>query len=630
MKIKKLKITNFKGVSDQEISFADKTVISGENATGKTTIADAWFWLMTGRDSNLVDNPMVIPVGSTEANPMVEAELDIDSKPVTVRKIQTYKAKDGKESTTNQYLVNEVPMTERDFKAKLEEYGIDTEKFLVFSHPDYLLKDTSKKNREFIRNKILFPMSESKTDKELATKAKLKDLSAMLDNYTLQEIEAMQKATLTKIDKEIGKDNKIANVRIDELLRGKANLNEKEITSRFNDINLKIEQTELATKAFVEKQAEIKTEIMQKKFDLNAISTDLKAEAIKMQNELETMLVDARNELSQTERRKADIESMIEACKKAINDNANRAETLTKQNEQISASVFDESDLTCPMCGQTYPKNKVDEMRQRFKDDKERRLKDIFDEIEELAVNSGERSAEYDGLKDELDEVIKYENEANGRVADLIENIQNIVIPDAKDTDEYRQLSKEITKLEKSIEKIEEAVVKGKEEVRVFEGEKNELAGRVRLIERDKQTDERITEIRNDIKQAEINRANAEKILYQIDELNKVKNSSLEKSINKHFRLVKWRLFKTLKNGNYEDDCTPIIDDYELWKATNKGREILAKLDIIDGLSRYYEQNYPVFLDNAESLSDITEDRINMNNQLVMFKVTEDKTLKID
>ena len=105
--------------------------------------------------------------------------------------------------------------------------------------------------------------------------------------------------------------------------------------------------------------------------------------------------------------------------------------------------------------------------------------------------------------------------------------------------------------------------------------------------------------------------------------LNKAKNEMLEKSVNKHFRLVKWKLFKTLKNGNYEDACIPIIDNFELGTSTNKGREILAKLDIISGLSKFYGKNYPILLDNAESLSSVTVDRIDIDNQLIMFNVAE-------
>jgi hypothetical protein len=117
-------------------------------------------------------------------------------------------------------------------------------------------------------------------------------------------------------------------------------------------------------------------------------------------------------------------------------------------------------------------------------------------------------------------------------------------------------------------------------------------------------------------------------MLYQIEKLNKAKNEMLEDSINKHFKLVKWKLFKTLKNGNVEDACTPMIDGFELGKSANRGRETLAKLDIIAGLQKFYKSSYPVFVDNFESVSNQTADRINMNGQLVLFKVTEDQELK--
>ena len=91
--------------------------------------------------------------------------------------------------------------------------------------------------------------------------------------------------------------------------------------------------------------------------------------------------------------------------------------------------------------------------------------------------------------------------------------------------------------------------------------------------------------------------------------------------------VVKWKLFKTLKNGNIEDACTPIVDGYEFGTSTNKGREILAKIDIINSLSTYYDQIFPVFLDNAENLSAQTEARLNLVGQLVEFKVTDTERL---
>lgn len=104
----------------------------------------------------------------------------------------------------------------------------------------------------------------------------------------------------------------------------------------------------------------------------------------------------------------------------------------------------------------------------------------------------------------------------------------------------------------------------------------------------------------------------------------------LTEEINKHFKIVKWKLFNYQKNGGYVDCCIPLIDDRQFGTSTNKGREILAKLDIISGLQEFFGQSYPVFLDNAESLSEKTTRRIDMDCQLVMMSVSEDKELRIE
>lgn len=50
--LKSLLLVNFKGVRELRLDFTQQvTVISGENGTGKTTIFDAFHWLLFGKDS---------------------------------------------------------------------------------------------------------------------------------------------------------------------------------------------------------------------------------------------------------------------------------------------------------------------------------------------------------------------------------------------------------------------------------------------------------------------------------------------------------------------------------------------------------------------------------------------------
>ena len=51
IKLGKLVMQNFKGCTDRTVEFSDRTVISGANETGKTTIMDGWFWLLFNKNS---------------------------------------------------------------------------------------------------------------------------------------------------------------------------------------------------------------------------------------------------------------------------------------------------------------------------------------------------------------------------------------------------------------------------------------------------------------------------------------------------------------------------------------------------------------------------------------------------
>lgn len=630
MKIKKLIIDNFKGLRHLEVNFSDRTVIKAKNGVGKTTIADAFYWLFTGKDSKITDNPNVIPIGMTEVNPTVEALVEIDGKSVTVRKMQKYKVKDGKESSTNHYIINEVPMTERDFKAKLTELGLDMDKFLVLSHPDYLLRDNSKKNRDYIRNEILFPMAEAKTDKEIADIEKLSELSELLNDYKINEVEAMQKATLKKITDEVGKDNVVANARIDALVKSKSGVNAEAVNKDLADTKAKL-QTNLRRQEEMSVLAEdYKSRIMDLKFELNSIVSKVNDENRQAKADIEAIADKEKALLTSLEREHKDLEFQIKVKNETVITCDSRIDYLKSEIIKTEKEAFNEENTICPTCHQKLPDDEIKAVKDRFETSKANRIKAFENE-----------KAEYVDLKAKTEnEILVLKSDMQGKQNDIditSENCKEIQVAlgrvssidvNVEEDADYMSLSAEIKSLESKLNGIDTSNIKSVEE---------NLRGQIRQLEaslvnanRDLDIDKQIEDIRAEIKQAEINRANAEKILDQIAQLNKAKNSLLEEGVNKHFSLVKWKLFKVLKNGSYEDDCIPTIDGFEFKKSTNTGRDYLAKIDIADGLQKFYKQNLPVFLDEATELTSNTIHRIKVDYQLIMLKSLEFDELVIE
>ena len=77
--IKRLSLVNFKGLRNVVIDFNDTvTTISGRNGTGKTTIMDAFTWLLWGKDSEgNVDSKFGIKTNDAEGNFIPDLEHEV-------------------------------------------------------------------------------------------------------------------------------------------------------------------------------------------------------------------------------------------------------------------------------------------------------------------------------------------------------------------------------------------------------------------------------------------------------------------------------------------------------------------------------------------------------------------------
>jgi DNA repair exonuclease SbcCD ATPase subunit len=92
IQLKELNLINFKGILRQKIKFDKNTNIFGDNGTGKTTIFDAFTWLLFGKDSTdrkdfeiktLDTNNTVIPKIEHE----VSAIIYVEEEEIIIKKI---------------------------------------------------------------------------------------------------------------------------------------------------------------------------------------------------------------------------------------------------------------------------------------------------------------------------------------------------------------------------------------------------------------------------------------------------------------------------------------------------------------------------------------------------------------
>ena len=91
--IKSIHIENFKGINMLDVNFSVKTKISGQNAVGKTTIFDAFTWLLFNKNSSGEEKFNVRPLdkdGNRIDNVEIKVSsiLDVDGKEVELSKTQ--------------------------------------------------------------------------------------------------------------------------------------------------------------------------------------------------------------------------------------------------------------------------------------------------------------------------------------------------------------------------------------------------------------------------------------------------------------------------------------------------------------------------------------------------------------
>lgn len=665
IKLKSLHLESFKGVADKTYAFGLLSRIFGMNRLGKTTIATAWYWLLADKDYELHSNPNIRPDNVEECIPTVTAVLDIDGKEVTIAKMQkrsVSKPNDkgiSKVTLTNTYTINEVPKTERDFKAYLEDCGLLFDNFLVCSHPAVFIGQKTADMR-----KVLFKMASEKSDYDIAAMSEeTADVAKLLADYKYEEIEAIQKASKKKAEEQV----KAIPNQIVGLEKAKVDIDVAEQELYKADLERKIAEVDEKLKS----GSKVIDDLEQQKFELQFEINDCKRRAHETvyteRRKLEDVIADAASKFN-------DLHSKISIADRGITEKKSRVEVLESERSELgkqynvekskgfdgtlnfdeSKWVFDESSTICSLCGQTLPADKIEQLRTEFEDrkakakaDAEKKLSDAKEnfaksktaELERIKTLGFEKKYDIEELTKEIadmesclpeyrkqeTEQMKLKNDAESKLKELPEEA------DLSGNEEYQSLMKKDADLAEQIASAKENGVDTaalEQEKAGYVSELESVKEKIAQVSNNVRIDEQISDLQEKQRNYEQAKANAEKILYQLSLVSKKKNELLVEEINNHFGIVRWVLFDYQKNGEYKECCIPTVDGKRFGESTNTGREIEAKLDICNSFQKFFDMQVPVFLDGAESLNECYMPK--MDTQLVTLAVSSDKELRVN
>lgn len=634
--LKKVVLENFMCYVHAEFDFFKITKIMAENGEGKSTIGSCITWVLFNCDIDLKDNPVVRrEVDGKSVDDMdvsVELTLDVDGKEVTMKKVQkrTY-SKDGSSyKDDNKYFINDVPKTLKEFNAYLD---VDMNVFKMCSNVNAFLNQKPAEMREY-----LFSLVGDVTDLDIASqKAELAELVPLLNKYTVEELSAMNKATKTKITKDLPiLDGQIKEKERDIQLKQAIEVSDLELQKN----SLKAQIADCVAKQtdndkLIAEYDKASSDILNLKFELSDMSRKANEENVKARRKLESQISNLNYVIEDSKKSISNAEDVVSFDKDKI---AEYQKTLDDSRTEWKAEkerVFDENNLICPYCKQEYPEEKKEKLKADFKAHKETELsritdkgntaKKMLDEIKGLLVEAEQELAD---RKQKLEKHLVDLVDLEKQLAELPQEI------DVSATEEYKALEQKIAEREEAMHKANDiSAIKA-------ELKAQETALRQQLAECESQIarsdtaadEQRLEELRQTRIDSEQNKANAEKILDLLNELDKAKNETLSDSINSHFSLVKWKLFELNKSGGYKSVCIPTVNGKSiLTTMSNKGNRILGRVDICNSIQKISDMSVPIILDDSESLDSTNQKKVAemVDSQLIMLIVDDSEKLEI-
>ena len=639
IKIKRLVLENFKCHKSLKLDFeGGNASIYGDNASGKTSIYDALTWLLFGKDSagNGEKNIEIKPLDASGevkdhlAVTAVETVLDVNGEEVTLRR--TYKEvwttkRGSSEATydgnTSDYYVDGVPCKRNAFQDKVNEL-VDEDTFRMLTSVSHFANGISWQERRAVLFKVAGVMDDAQI---LATNEQFTSLVESMGRLTLEDY---KKKLLAEKRKFVGAKTEIP-ARISECQKTIEDIEGIDFAGAKADVEaLTVKKDAVAAQilaldndnAAQQKSLEIK-EAQLALSTLEAENKSFRDNQLIGSVDVHSLNIRVTSLQTQLNSKKCAVEkesTYISSLDQQIADSRKRWFAIN--NESFSGG-------TCAACGQTLPAEKLQQAMTAFETQKKSRLQ----EIEQTAnANKAAKAQAEDRFAKGIEEVTQLETE----IADVRGQIAaaDAAKVEPKDMADFAQrkgdIQARIDKLNDDLLEIHESVASVKMKLRQ---EMSELSGQIGekmgIISTQNLLDysrKRVQELREDAKNAAECLEAIEKMLYLIDEYSRYKTKFVEDSINELFRIARFRLFREQANGGVEDRCDVVYDGIP-YISVNNGMKINLGIDIINTLSTAYGVRVPLFVDNAESVTNLEK----CGSQIIRLVVSEnDKELRVN
>ena len=632
IKINKLTLQNFKGIKFLEINADGENLnIYGDNATGKTTVFDAFTWLLFGKDS-LGRSDFGIKTQDENGNAIhyldhsVECELAVDNSILTLKKVYAEKWTKKRGSAEaefsgheTKYFANEVPTTKKEYEQKIADI-IDENLFKIITNPLYFNEHMKWQDRRA----ILLNLCNHLSDEELIARSEeFAPLLTELKGRTVQEYSKIVKSQQTAINDEL----KVIPQRISEASLAipvtVAEVDETEraiIQQKVDDLNDEILSIRSGAGS-----TDGESELRALKAKKNLIETS-RCDVSALDNDLFEVNIKIRN----TERKISSCRQEIATLNYHIEDYTKKADSLRQEWHEVSAKQYTDSEM-CPTCGQKLPDEQIANAKAKFNTDRAEKLDAITEkgkqakaEIERMERLRIEEAEKIDNLQKESN---KYTAEVD-RLTKAIETAKAEF--DKIKHEELAQLNERIAEAVKmalnSTDDVQSKIYPIQEQINAEKAKLAEIDKAIAEREIAEKQKKRIAELEAEEKRLAGEYANLDAIAFLIDKFTKYKVDLLGEEINSHFKYARFKLFVEQINMGISECCEATVNGVP-YSDLNTAARINAGLDIINTLSSVKGKTAPIFLDNRESCTSILPTQSQVIN---LFVSASDKKLRIE
>ena len=633
MKLTKLELLNFKGLKAFTINFNGDVIIRGDNATGKTTVFDSVCWLLFGKDSlDRADFEIkTIEAGEPihKVNHEVTGTFTLDEGgTVELKRVyrEKYSSPRGGEVTmtghTTDYFVDGVPKKEKEYKEIVNSL-VDENIFKLITNPLYFNETYSWQNRR----KLLLEMCGDISDKDvIAEYSELKALTDILSGHSVDDHRKVVAAKKTAINKELD----MIPVRIDEALRGKPTID----TPR----DVLIQEISLATTTLETLEADKALlvnghAVVDTRAELRDVQRRLMARESELQMEYKKQSALKSNEYDMVVSELNNLSSKVENTKHRL-DTSNRdiqhiesvINELMHQRQQVNEDAFVmDIDEACPTCGQKLPAEQIQAAREKaetkFNLRKSKQLEELNQSIElkqQDIENIKKRDAGLEPVET-LEALIKAKELVKQTITD---EIGQLTAPVLDDDSIYADLKAEEfmlqMKLDESNTDHSEEIADIDKRIATTKEHRFNLETELNKYEEAKRIDTRVAELESQQAELAAEKSKLDEASYLMDEFVKAKVNMLEDVINSRFKLARFKMFNVMLNGNVEECCETTYKGVP-YRSMNNAARINIGLDIINALTSYFKVNAPVFIDNAEAVTEF----VPVNSQTIKLIVDE-------